>query len=1853
MEQLKISLFEPLQIRLNNEIISDFRMQKVVALLVYLAAEPETAHRRETLMTLLWPGMPDTSARANLRQVLFHLRKAIPDFVVDETAVPLLISNRHTIQLNMTDIVTIDTVQFESLLRQVQTHDHTDLLTCPTCHKNLVAATAIYTGRFLADFYLEDSNEFEEWAEITRQSYQRKVLDALEALTKIAIRQQAYADAHKHAERQLEIDDLRESAYQQLMEILARSGQRNEAMAVYERCRRHLKEELEMAPSKRTTDLYEQIFAGNLSLDSQPEQGVRGYELQDEIGAGAYGVIHRAMQPSVGREVAVKVIRRRYANDPSFIRRFEAEAQMIARLEHPHIVPLYDYWRDPDGAYLVMRLLRGGNLLTALANGPWSLDQTQNLLDQITPALAIAHSQGIIHRDIKPANILFDESNNAYLSDFGIAKDLDNDYQLTLDGGILGTPDYISPEQLQEESVTPQSDIYSLGAVLYEMLTGEKPFPDVPLVKIIQSHLSTPFPLVRDSRPDLSAQIDEVIQRATAKRPSDRFPDALTMAEAFRQSVAGRLDMPSVIENIIFDTEILNPYKGLRAFQEADAQDFYGRNQLVTQLIEHLGKSGFLAVVGPSGSGKSSVVKAGMIPALRQSAIHGSDKWFVAEMVPSTHPLEELEQALWPIAVDPPPGLVAPMQRDTSGMLRTIRRILPNEEGAQLLLVIDQFEELWSLTSETRRQHFLESLLVALSASQSPLHVVITLRADFYDRPLQYQPLAELFKQHTEVVLPMTQDGLMWAIQGPAQRAGVTIEDTVVTAIVAEVDQQPGALPLLQYALTEMFDARVGRQITRIVYDEMGGVLGALPRRADEIYDGLSPSEQLDTRQFFLRLITLGEGIEDTRRRVLLSEMEALDLDQKDTQNQTNQLPIRDIINKFGNARLLTFDHDPLTRQPTVEVAHEALLREWGYLRGWLDESRDDVRMQRLLATAVAEWQLSDKNPGYLLRGARLNQFEGWVTTTTVALTTDEQSFITGSIAERAQRQAEEAARQQRELETAQQLAETEHQRAEEQVVAAQNLRRRATYLGAALVVAAVLAIVALFAGVQANNNAATAVANANTAATQEALAIDEADQRATAQAQAEIESQRADVERDAAIDAQATAVAEGVRADEQLDVALVAEAEANEARLEAEEQAKIAFSRELAAEAVNNLGEEPERSVLLALQALKTTHTQESEEALHRALPNLRHLHTMAGHEDGFSDLAYSPDGSRLVSTNWDGTIRVWDSATGQELLLLSETEEEFLRERYRELAYSSDGSYFATGGDDGTARVWDAVTGELLTTFTGHRDIPRPNDPDSSNWIIGLDVSPDSKTIATSDRAGLVKLWDAATGAELKTLDLSETAPNHWSVQFSSDGLRLIVFGDDPNESDYTIRMIEIDSGSELFAIEGRFSSFALSPDGSRLIFSEAYENEVRLWDLDAKEEITRYATGEVDNVAFSPDGSLFATLARDLDTIQLWETETGAEVMAMPTSHGHVIDIVFSPDGASLATTGWDRLLKVWDINPDHERMTVQPFSETDSPLVTQIRFSQDGTMLAAGGVAGGVSLWDPVTGENVLTLEGHDDWVGGLGFSPDGDRLASGADDTLVKVWDTSTGELLLTLTGHEDWVNNIAYSPDGATIASIGNDGLSFVWDANTGEVLHQLPLRGEGWGIAYNPDSTLFATGSLWNPLDSENVTIWDVATGEAVRVIDNKEGADELLFSNDGSLLITGGVDGFVRIWEVATGQLLKEIAADNSVIYGASLSPDGTILATAAAGSDVRLWDLQSGERLLTLDGSEEGIALVEFTEDGEQIVTSGGQSGSVRFLVLSVDELINIAESRLTRTLSEEECQEYLHMDSCPAE
>lgn len=267
---------------------------------------------------------------------------------------------------------------------------------------------------------------------------------------------------------------------------------------------------------------------------------IRGYDIGERIGSGGYGEVYRARQVSVDREVAIKIILPEYANDPRFRADFEAEARLVAQLEHADIVPLIDYWQDETGAYLVMRYIRGGSLKDMIdRQGQLPLMRTIRLIEQVANALAFAHDTGVVHRDLKPANILIDQRGNAYLTDFGIAKQLTSDGDSGGSGSAKGTFAYMSPEQIQGEKVSPQTDIYALGVMLYEMLAGQHPFHETPVGALLIKHMQEPLPNIHDIRDDLPADINNVIQRATSKAPADRYESVFDVVNDLKAAVSG------------------------------------------------------------------------------------------------------------------------------------------------------------------------------------------------------------------------------------------------------------------------------------------------------------------------------------------------------------------------------------------------------------------------------------------------------------------------------------------------------------------------------------------------------------------------------------------------------------------------------------------------------------------------------------------------------------------------------------------------------------------------------------------------------------------------------------------------------------------------------------------------------------------------------------------------------------------------------------------------------------------------------------------------------------------------------------------------------------------------------------------------------------------------------------------------------------------------------------------------------------------------------------------------------------------------------------------------------------------
>lgn len=1811
MENLSLRLLGNFEATLNERPFTKFRTAKVKALLVFLVIEAPTVHQREVLQEFLWPGLPQKSAQVNLRQILYQHKKALPKLksTVGETAVAPLIADRQTIQLNSHYPITSDATRLANLLKQSWRHSHTDLLTCANCRTWLEEAIELYQGDFLADFSVYDSNSFEAWAHAKRETLRRQTLDALDTLTQIYLAEEDFQRAERTARRQLNIDNLRENAYRQLMQILASTGRRSEALSLYDDCRRLLAEELGMSPAKKTTALSEQVKGGSLSLVTNVRQGIRGYDVGDKLGEGSFGAVYKAYQKGIGREVAIKIIHAKYANQPRFIRRFEAEAQMVARLEYPHIVPLYDYWREPDSAFLVMRWLRGGSLQDQIDKGQLDVNTAVTFVTQIAGALHAAHRQKIVHRDVKPANILLDNEGNAYLSDFGIARDNSNNSQLTLADEVLGSPNYISPEQLLGEEISPAADIYALGLVLYTVLTGAVPYSTSSMVELIQKQLNEPLPLVASQRPELPTALDDVIQQATAKKAEDRFPDMPTFSEALRRATGvtdntATMDQPTV--TAVSETDIINPYKGLQAFQAQDADHFYGRQALTEQLLERLspsvslgayrGEERFLALVGPSGSGKSSVVKAGLIPALQNGALPGSEDWFVVEMSPGNFPMEELEAALFRVAVAPPPSLLEPLQKDEHGLMRVLKRLLPQEKEAerssQLLLVIDQFEELFTLVQdEADRNRFLDSLFAALTDVNSRLRVIITLRADFYDRPLQLPRLGDWLRRRTELVLPLTVAELEQAITVPAANMGVTLEAGLAAEIIAEVHEQPGALPLMQYALTELFERRDGRTITLNTYKEIGGITGALARRANETYTQLNEAGRTAARELFLRLVTLGEGVEDTRRRVPIAELHALG-------GREQNWPMAEVIEAFGQYRLLTFDHDPLTREPTVEVAHEALLREWPRLRRWLDQSRDDVRLQRSLATFATEWAQNNQNDGFLLRESRLDLFAGWAATMDLALTPNEQAFLDASIAAREQREAAEQARQQRELETATQLAQEQSQRAEEQTQAAQGLRRRAYYLVGALAIALLLAIVAGLASRQSNLNAETAVANANTAATQEALAID-------AQAEALIQAEEA--QNNANLAAAAEAVAE-----EERNLAQENEALAIAAQEEAIAQAEIALFNEAQAlsQALTTSAREARTSGDMGLALALAMQAVAIDQPPVEAVRTLNDLAYAPGTAQIYEGGGITPEGNILVNRvlplNWYNTNL-------------------------------DEGEPLVTVTQDGLVTLWDSNSGEILNQFNNLGSIDSVDELISSGtltatadgtffpnaFIFSGSLIPDSTLmiLGIGNETDEVNIWDWSTGEKVQTL-LGIDIINGGQVFAGPDGESVVAmsrYGGPDTEVDgvpagFQIVAWDIDSGEQIYRIEGA--------RGERMLTAASVtpDNQIAVIGVSLFDEQDQHQSSRV--------------LIIDMETGEILREAAQAE-LTENIERSFVRDVAINFAG--------DQAFIIYGISgQEHTGIFLSlPSGEVEAtmPLLFAgyAKFSPDGTQIAVGGgeFATFFTLYDTTTGELIRHLgsanEGNSDFTSdaSTAFTPDGKRFVSADGGGNLFLWDVATGDLTERLLGHRgDRFFTLRISPDGQTVIT-GNVGKMHFWDISqigAAQVFEEHRDAVEILDVTLSPDGTKAVSTAVVSPNEA---ILWDTSTFEIIHRLPGiyKTAA----FLPDGQSVILGGVADFIdwenRLvhWDIESGEVIGE---KNTGVFDAlwdlDVSPDGNSLLFVSGTRDIYLYDLETlTEMKRFTDGYEDdGLRSVAFSPDGHTALV-GSRYGYAISIDLEADE------------------------------
>jgi len=1238
---------------------------------------------------------------------------------------------------------------------------------------------------------------------------------------------------------------------------------------------------------------------------------------------------------------------------------------------------------------------------------------------------------------------------------------------------------------------------------------------------------------------------------------NERLPDLATLTARFipalyaedQPEVAARLlELAAAVRREDAPAAGLPPYKGLYYFDESDAEWFFGREELTETLVNHVNtglasNQRFLAVVGASGSGKSSVVRAGLIPALRWR--QPSSGWPVYVITPTAHPLEALAASL---LGDVKRGLplrkfVDELVRNPQALNVAVKRIVEEAGAKHALIVADQFEELFTLCrSEAEQAAFVENLLTAALQPDGVAIVIIVLRADFYAHCARFDLLRQALSKHQEYIGPMTTVELRRSIEEPAQRGHWELEGGLVELLLHDVGAdpghapEPGALPLLSHALLATWQRRRGYKLTLSGYTASGGVRGAIAETAEAIFhDQLEPEQRAIARQIFLRLTELGEDTStaDTRRRVsfdeLISKPEDSDM-------------VHEVLTVLADARLITTDQD------AAEVAHEALIREWPTLRNWIDENREGLRLHRHLTEAAQEWESLGRDPGGLYRGARLAQALEWSNSHRDDLNILETSFLDASQALANQEAAEREAQRQRELEAARKLAENERARAEEQTRSNRRLKQRAVYLTIAFVIVGVLALVASVLG-----------------------------QRST---QAE----------------------------------------------------RLAFSRELAAASVNNLQVDPERSVLLALQALDGVDTLEARNALHRAVPELHMLLNISAHPGGVPGVAYSPDGRWIASMGAQQEVKLWDASSG-ELVRTFVGANEFSSS----VAFSPDGNTLAAAFITQVV-LWDTTSGEKIAILSG----------ESVGTTIGYNLgvgqisfSPDGKYLATANMDGAPRIWDLDTYRKVMSLVAEMLPPK--GIDYGPDGRFLATGGDEG-----IVRVWDAKQGTELLTLNlgGIIHRVSYSPDGAYLA-AASEDGSIKVWDAVTGENVsTPPRQSGMYDITFLADGRL-ATAGQD-GTTRVWDPLSGQQLLVLAGPTSTVISVAGSPDGKRIATGAYDGSLRIWDAAPGRELITIQEHDD----IVWDVEYSPDGKRIASVSMDGTAKFWDADSGQLLMTLvkgSNPTDGLTSLAFSPDGEQIATGGLDGTVTLWDSHSGNKLGTLAGHNSLVFDLAFSRDGARLASVAWNGTAKVWDLVSGKEITTFSGHGANSfvsGVAFSADGKRVFTGA-----DDKFVRIWDATSGRELGVISGQEKEIYgVVLSPDGNLLAVSNQDGVITLWDANSLNKIRTLVGHAGLVNRIAFNGDGTRLASASFDRLAKVWDVATGEELASLYGNTGNVFGVSFSSDGNRLATAGAD-GTVRIYTLRLNDLVDLARSRVTRSLTEEECRIFLHMDSCP--
>jgi WD40 repeat protein/energy-coupling factor transporter ATP-binding protein EcfA2 len=1144
-----------------------------------------------------------------------------------------------------------------------------------------------------------------------------------------------------------------------------------------------------------------------------------------------------------------------------------------------------------------------------------------------------------------------------------------------------------------------------------------------------------------------------------------------------------------------------NPYVGLRPFDVDESILFFGRTEQTLELLQRLHQHHFVAVVGSSGCGKSSLLRAGLIPALKAGyLVDDSDQWVIIIMKPGKSPLYNLAESLLQ-QINP-----APHAADVSSLLHTINEegadailklIIPlrKEQNVNFFLLVDQFEELFRFAMDqkdvARKDEAIDFVNIMLELSQQkiiPFYAVITMRSDFIGDCAQFYGLPEAMNKSQYLVPRLNRIELKTVIEGPAKLFGGKLNHSLISRLLNESGKVKDELPLLQHSLMRMWDFEINRDKSGVFgqedYESIGGIENALNNHADEALTGLNEQELNITKKIFQALTAIDEYGRKIRRPVLLSQLREL--------TGASEEQILHIINLFIKDRrsFLIIDKTGDTGDKVIDISHESLIRQWHTLGKWVDEEGEAASGYFQLAQSATMFKQHKRD---FLDGTELNVALEWYDRfkpAAVWANRYEDGF-NDTIDYLMESRKVHAKKEQQRLAGLKQ--EEERQKSDK---ATKQRKRFFTY---GMAVLALLIVIVVLIIVRFNK-----------------LVNEVEKQKGNAQIYHLSSDAKGAVDDDPTLALRIAEEAMLMKNDSAgQNLALEIYSKNSFYKILIKHNSPISFA---------SFSPAGDKIIFVSGRAARLIDLHGNT------------ITEFTGHTGNITSAAFSPGGDAILTGSSDSTARLWDlngnllqefnDNSGINAVAFSPKENTILtgsnnnlaslwnlkgvrlkeftgpKEHVTAVAFSPDGNLILTGSAGRTARLYD-LNGNIIMVFKGHL-----------GPITSVAFSPDGKTIVTGSSDNTVRIWNTLNGETLHELlgHLAEVT----DVIFSSNGNRILT-----GSRDHSARLWDL-NGNELQHYKGHsdnVNSVNFSPDDNTII-TASDDNTVRLWVQKAKLlKVFEGHSNTISSVAFSPGGQNLLTGSLDM-TARLWDLN--GNTLQIFKDNSKINSVVFSPDGKTILTGCDDNMARLWSL----EAKTIMQF-KGHTGKITSVAFSPDGNKILTGSADSTARLWDP-EGNILVVLTGHSDIITSVCFSPDGNTLLTGSKDRSARLWNLD-GKLLQEFNGHRASVNAVAFSPTGDQVLTGSDDKTARLWSLNGKTMIvfagHYNGIR----SVAFSPDGKAIITGSSDN-----SACYWDL-NGNPIQIFNGHlSDVISVAFSPDGKTILTGSMDNYTRLWPV-----------------------------------------------------------------------------------------------------------------------